>query len=76
MMLRPLPKLTQVFSQLLALFYLRLERERNKRPPAKLGKLGERLDPGETKRVKLRLSLARVARRGDREDVPWQIHPP
>lgn len=44
---------TYVLLKLLRLFKLLLERERRKRPSAKLGKLGEGLDPRETQRVKL-----------------------
>lgn len=61
----PTPLSTQVVLQLLALLYLRLERERRKRPPAELGKLGEGFDPGETQRVKLWLLLEHETRSGD-----------
>lgn len=44
---------SHIFLQLLRLLQQLFERERRKRPPAKLGKLGERLDPRQTQRVKL-----------------------
>jgi len=67
----------QVFLQLLALLYLRLERERGKRPPAKLGELGEGFDPGETEGVKLSSRSAfDAATFAWKKDVPWQTRPP
>jgi len=45
--------LPHILLQLLRLLQLRLKRKRRERPPAKLGKLGEGLDPRQTERVQL-----------------------
>jgi hypothetical protein len=52
------PILTHILFQLLCLLEQLLKGKRCKRPPAKFGKLGERLDPRQTQRVKLNLRLA------------------